>query len=540
MSSVGDPTAHLGYIRSLDASEIKDVISHHEQAIVVLEDKIAALSRSVRQLQFQRLRHKDAINYCKGMITLATRMPTEILAFIFDLCSRDGYTRTPLVVSHVCSQWRKATLVPSVWSVLYVNIDSRDPYGRTHFWLEKAQDSWLSISIDVGNKSDDLERVMGLLVGRISQWKNFKLHSVFLRHANYILNLCRCSSPELLTIDVTVVEEDERGGQAALDDEAIHQLISLQDAFPNAPQLFKTSITRNIVPPPGLIPSNIRNLNLVLPSYDIASRHSVPSILRCLEELPLLKQFSMTVSAAHVERFRAEEENLQPVNLPELEFITLVGLPDVFRVLPYLHTPALRCLHLRLPIDLLGYTDSKTGAWLKDFLRSSSPPLEILELRDIDIPLEDFITCFTLLPHLQELRLHESEISEAVIYQLNGSNGLCPELRKLDLRWCGQITGQALVNLVRSRTTKDDKNVWCSISEVTIINCSFVKEEDIMELAELTVCRVTMYDTGDLCRPHGCCQNDRYRRRLALRTARHSLCRRSYNPQLQVRRGLVL
>ena len=38
------------------------------------------------------------------------------------------------------------------------------------------------------------------------------------------------------------------------------------------------------------------------------------------------------------------------------------------------------------------------------------------------------------------------------------------------------------------------------IEEVGVINCCFVLEEDVMDLARLTVCRVIMREGDDYCR----------------------------------------
>lgn len=90
-----------------DLEYIHTEIHSHESAISMIDQEIDELMRTVRQLQFKKWEHTEGIRRCKGLITLARRLPYEILANIFELCVRDGFTRTPLVVSHVCSRWRK-------------------------------------------------------------------------------------------------------------------------------------------------------------------------------------------------------------------------------------------------------------------------------------------------------------------------------------------------------------------------------------------------------------------------------------------------
>ena len=38
------------------------------------------------------------------------------------------------------------------------------------------------------------------------------------------------------------------------------------------------------------------------------------------------------------------------------------------------------------------------------------------------------------------------------------------------------------------------------IEEVGVVNCAFVREEDVLDLARMTVCRIVMRDGDDYCR----------------------------------------
>jgi len=163
----------------------------------------------------------------------------------------------------------------------------------------------------------------------------------------------------------------------------------------------------------------------------------------------------------------------------------------------------------------------------------------MLELRDSDIPASYFIRCFSRLPNLKTLHLHESEIPDQVVKEVFGPDGLLPSLSVLDLRWCGQVTGRTLVELVRSRLSPQGLvhlDFECvPIIKVTVIHCSFVKKQDITDLASLTVCQVAVVSSDDYCREYfrskvlvqfslqmfskgtiGCCVNDRYRKRLQM------------------------
>jgi len=120
---------------------------------------------------------------------------------------------------------------------------------------------------------------------------------------------------------------------------------------------------------------------------------------------------------------------------------------------------------------------------------------------------------------LEELRLHETEISNDVLLSLHGPMGACPRLKRLDLRWCEQLAGQALVDLVQSRadSSGNRRGSFDPIEEITVINCACVDESSVLDLAHATVCSVVVRDVEDHCRSRGCCSNNRYRQRLRLR-----------------------
>ncbi|EMD41018.1 hypothetical protein CERSUDRAFT_80667 [Gelatoporia subvermispora B] len=171
----------------------------------------------------------------------------------------------------------------------------------------------------------------------------------------------------------------------------------------------------------------------------------------------------------------------------------------------------------------MGYRQQPIGPSLQAFIEGSLPPLELLELHDIDLSPEAFAAVFSALPTLRELRLHESSISDGTLQLLSAPHGLCPRLTRLDLRWCGLMSGRALVELVRSRNIVDLEHgaapsaIADPIAEIGVINCCFVRERDVLDLAGLTVCRVVMRETDDYCRSCDCCGNKRYRTRFRLR-----------------------
>lgn len=478
-------------------------IRTHESAIAIIDDEICGLMRAVRHLQFKKLKHAEDIRHCKGLITLARRLPVEILASIFEMCIQDGYTRTPLVVSHVCAQWRKAASFPSVWSHIYVDLDDYDSFNRTRFWLARAGDSSLRITLEIRRDQTRLLDVISILLEKRNKWGILTINSALHADVNRTLMACTGLFPQLHTLHVSIpqkyLESDENG--------MIMELVSLRTAFQDAPKLSTVHLVRNDLPAPSVLPSSITNLSLVLPPYHFESISSIESVLLVLEDLHHLEKFSMVLPAGPIHAFESVEDTTRLVSLPHLYSITLTGGRDMYNLLLHLVTPCLRFLHLRSPDDLGSVPDERTGQCLLFFLVRASPPLEELELRDADIPASYLIQCFSCLSQLKILRLHESEISDDVLYQLYGQNGLCPILSVLDFRWCGYLTGRTLVGLVRSRlhhpsTSKTGTHVLPdAIAKVTVIYCSFVQKQDIADLASLTLCQVVV-DLTDHCREY--------------------------------------
>jgi hypothetical protein len=144
-----------------------------------------------------------------------------------------------------------------------------------------------------------------------------------------------------------------------------------------------------------------------------------------------------------------------------------------------------------------GHQHASSHALIHRFLESS-PRVELLELYDVDLPREELEQCFILLPHLQELRLHDNDISDE-LQLLHGPTGLCPNLVRLDVRWCVHLTESALVQFVRSRvdaTTDKPMSAFQrarAIEEVgTAIHCLHVKEKDVLDITDFTICRLVV------------------------------------------------
>ena len=483
------------HLSSEEITAVHDDIRRHEQVVTSIDVKLETLAREASLLRVDKIRHLELISKCRGVLTLARLAPDEVLSQIFEDCVAENWARAPLVVSQVCAKWRRAALSPRVWAKVLLTSDSLYPIGRTRLWLSKALQSPLHIVVDIAVLDSQLLTAMDLLLNQLQQWYEFTLHSRFMHQACDILARCARSAPNLRSVSISISATPLPPGEGS------DGMPNLRFIFQNAPQLKSITWTSNTFP--SSLPSQISELTITLLPFP-SGPMSVLWLLEVLANLPSLKNLTLTIPVTFSEVILFPREQTPPFLLSRLESLTVQSYPDFNNILLYIQTPNLSRLHLRSSEPPLNHPHAATGASLCRFIESVSPPLELLELYDVDLPRGDFIRCFLGLSTLQELRLHETEISDDVFALIAELDGPCPQLRRLDLRWCEQLSGSCLVNLISAR------NVACDIAhsnlalrrieEITLVNCALVKERDVLDLAKATVCSVIARNPDDYCR----------------------------------------
>ncbi|KAH8999412.1 hypothetical protein EDB92DRAFT_1813156 [Lactarius akahatsu] len=490
---------------------IHATIRSHELEIESLDTVIQSILRRVQQLRAQRARHADAIAKFRGSISMALRAPDDVLSLIFEHCAADGWANAPLVVSHVCRKWRRASYFPRVWSYIYLSSDSLNVISKTRLWLSRALHAPLRVAVDVRVLDPYVLDAFELILDHASQWRSLTLSTRFVQQASEILSQCRRPIPHLRTLDITsfsIGVATELG---------VDELAGLDDAFSDAPSLSCVRIVCNRFPPS--LPKTVVELSMELTDIP-SSRPSLSAFLQMLGRLPALRSLTLMIPSYFAQIIQSDEDFTTETHFHHLECLIVDAPPDFNEVLRHINAPALRSLHLRSTEPPLNHPHEGTGEALLQFLKSSNPQIKLLELHDVDIRRDDFVQCFSSLPLLEELRLHETEIPNDALLSLHGPNGSCPRLKRLDLRWCEQLAGRALVELVRSRIGPADSGLRTSfdpIERITVINCARVDESSILDLAHATVCSVVVRNLEDHCRSRGCCTNVRYRQRLRLR-----------------------
>uniref|UniRef100_A0A8H7Y1L8 F-box domain-containing protein n=1 Tax=Psilocybe cubensis TaxID=181762 RepID=A0A8H7Y1L8_PSICU len=292
----------------VDVDAVHQAILTHEREIGLIDVKIQGLMQSVRRLQFQKDLHNAEIRKCKGKITLASRLPPEILAYIFELCVLDGRTRTPLIVSHVCSSWRIAATTPTVWSHVYINLDSRYPCQRTQLWLRNSRQTLLTIEIEINADTSQLKSTVEVLLAEIWRWKTLILKSSSLDPVNQVLRLCDSPASHLRSIEISVSQEF-LSAMDGLDDNP-HDLMGLHALSAKAPLFQTLRIHRSLVPGRHSLPPSITDLTLQLTDHDAPTiLHSMSSVLRLLGELPNLEVLALEMPSRENQSFLLDAQN---------------------------------------------------------------------------------------------------------------------------------------------------------------------------------------------------------------------------------------
>ncbi|KZV75400.1 hypothetical protein PENSPDRAFT_748541 [Peniophora sp. CONT] len=498
--------------------QVLEEIRIFEVAVASVDAEMQELFRQAAILRAKKQKYLDLIAKCRGRITLALRAPDELLALIFEHCASD-WIKAPLTLSQVCRKWRQAAMTPSVWSRVPLTSESKDPVLKTKLWLDRALDAPLRVLVDIEGVDDQMLSSWNLLLDRSAQWQTLEFHTRTILQANALLSACDRPLPRLRFARI-LCPETPTAADEFFPPEA-REITKLETAFGDAPALRHLAVHACHFPPS--YPSQITRLTLNLsllsaPTTPIAELEP----LVALTGLPHLTNLTIHAPISHYFNRAIIDEEIPVIEFSRLESFTLDAYRAFNPLLKYIRAPSLRILRLRSIEDPLTHPHAPTAAALLSFLTDSTPPLQRLELHDVDLPAADYCRVFAATPCLEALRLHETEIPDETLATLNGPRGLCPRLRQLDLRWCEQLAGTALVDLVQSRldgAEQDDSS--CPIESVRIINCAMVKERDVLDLARMTTCSVYLANIEDeaeeYCRSKGCCNNARYRQRMMLR-----------------------
>ena len=462
-----------------DVTELQALVATNETSLASLNEEIEACSRQLSALHAKSCARLLTIRRCQAAMTLARLIPSELLAKIFEHASDMGWARAPIVVSHVCSTWRAAAHShPGVWSRVTVNLDMRDPVGWTKHWVSMARQASLHVTIIHTIATSQLGQVLALLLEHSERWVSLTL-DLHLAHTRQVFAACTARFTRLRLINVSLLAVDESI-------EVAEGTTGFANAFQDAPALTSVSIAGNILPRD--LPPRLTSLRM---EYTDTAIGAPRSVIEALRSLPDLETFTLRLGGSASEPMTPPD--ILDVELPKLKTLIYEDFwAGEFQILNYLSAPSLA--HLRAHAEP-GPEMYGSPAHLIGFL-GDSPNVETLEFDGVDIWPAQLLSTLSVLPKLRKLYLHDSDIDDKVIERMCGKDGLCPDLQRIDLRWCQHVRGMALVQLVESRAKEGGRG----IEEIAAIGCSLVRKQDVMQLAGLTRLRVVTGERDEHCR----------------------------------------
>jgi len=203
------------------------------------------------------------------------------------------------------------------------------------------------------------------------------------------------------------------------------------------------------------------------------------------------------------------------VSLPRLQHITVKATCAVRTILSHLDAPILTSLHLEhLNVDFefqnpppaeegdsddeandfsqSPSSDRALGMGLRRLRRRCNPPLHTLIMDYADLRTKDFLYCFENFP-LREFRIVASDMSNRVVGMLkpykdpHGTISIrLPQLTRLELRNCQQLSGSAVVDALSDRVLFVDlARHLPSMERIAIVDCVNVTFEHNLTLSQV-------------------------------------------------------
>uniref|UniRef100_A0A8H7Y2X9 F-box domain-containing protein n=1 Tax=Psilocybe cubensis TaxID=181762 RepID=A0A8H7Y2X9_PSICU len=493
-------------ISDLDPSIVRQSMLQYKQEVETIDREIDNHNQAIQLLLLLKEKRLADIQVCKERLALASRLPTEVLVHIFeeyvldDMLDVQSLKRGPLVLSHVCCRWRRVASLPALWSYIHGDLlITSHPKELIQMWLNKSHPTPLTINIMLLShlKGFVLHPAMGAILDEMPRWKHLRLKGRNPGIINAFLAACVKPAPQLRTIDLTVEHTIDPGEQ--------WQVTNIQKAFMWSPQIKSIRIGGHVVPVSDSLPTSLTHFILVLP-YQIFSHpqyyQSLLSLVTLLKTLPNLQTLTVEVPLSYLTDFLLDADHMKPIELVNLTSLTLSGPGDIVGLLPRIRAPSLQ--RLTVSGSIAAAVNANTGQWLLHLLQDSSPPLSHLALVDLTIDDTTYIQLLALLPRLQYLGIHDSDISDIVFQRLYGPTCLCRSLQRLDLRWCQKLSGNVIVDVVRSRSSSVGNGIDGTIrpspiSELTIIHCGLIVKDHTSILQGLTTCRNRRRKHDDLC-----------------------------------------
>ncbi|KAJ7467396.1 hypothetical protein B0H11DRAFT_2046922 [Mycena galericulata] len=395
----------------LQAREIRRLLGHTTIELGRLEATIVNMSLVLTELKYQQQQHMDSLAALTGVISPIRRVPAEILAQIFLLCSQHSIDEdsslialreAPMVLTHVSSRWRAIALeTPGLWRI--VSLSSSCIVPPTHPLIQE---------IFVRSRNHPVNLTFSTYLGRTSTryrsnasrddlnvlWAyHERLEAVCLKLTAFELQAWTSVEHKPLPI-LASVSIDISAGRTAPPGTDLVELLNL---FGNSPSLRSLRITATY-PPDNLLTTHfpVAQLTYLSISLPIPDRYASAILMQCTQmERCHVSDILPSGEPPHTQSFH-RLENLHSLSVSAANTDSSLGFFVLFSF------PKLQTLHIEevaLPTSTL-----------VDLHRRSAFELHHLKLSKVDIEFEDLLHSLRLVPTLQTLYLHDAGVVDTL------------------------------------------------------------------------------------------------------------------------------
>lgn len=459
---------HTNYVPSdAEVLEIKSYLSKPESELHRLEIEVARARAILDKLFSEHDKLEQFVDAHRILITPMRRLPPEIFQEIFVQClstSRNSVMHSreaPMLLTEVCSDWRRIALsTPALWSSLHFVFphpaSASDGSKHARFdavraWLARSGTlSKLSISVYSEFLDDSQPTLTKSLGSFIHRCKRLKITAPL----EHIARLGVPSLPELE--DVTIHGRDWISSSDTL--ARLDTFSFLKDA----PSLRKVKLTKivDIWPILRLPFGKLEALHLEASTDDLFTSTSALEILNQCQNLRVCSLRYDQSLLAH------RPDHTRTVTLPLVHsFSIFADGHGLQQILGYLILPKLR--EFNLSQNQMPLVDDRFDlpALLSSLLDRSCCVLKKCKL---SLSPGDLAACLSIMPSVVDLNLtdHLEVIGDAFIRRFVRTETdpyLGPNLERIILTRCFDVSGDLLVDFIRSRQTSIPRLIYACI-----------------------------------------------------------------------------
>lgn len=455
----------------VDAQLIIQLLAEQNLNLSIVNEELDRARAEVSRLESKHTEITTIVHKLEALRSPIRRMPTEIMAKVFDHCVGDDEVqkldplRAPMLLGQVCSAWKELVFsLPCLWRKLKVEFPS-----ETQNWENVMQSRLMSMHVWISRtKALPISLTLDHPTGSAIPWAALmSLDKEILTLGCRIQDLSLSFSPLALSSLLTFTQGPLPHLQH-LDLHNSNHLPSNDNPPPlflhDAPSLRSLSIawssldtTQFIVPW-----SQLTQLSL---QYD-ASPYWNPvhtDYLIVLRQCPNLTSCSLGIGATIID---TDPDIVMPVTLPKLESMRVrlfCHTPYVHHFFDELHAPSLRTFEIQNVSLAMGSFAGQTESL--PYISRCADTLENLCFDRIDISDADILSCLSQLPHLKRLcflpgppRLNHDLLDNLILSGVSSQGSfLCPQLKSLSLKCSTRISIDRVVELIESRCNGSPK-----------------------------------------------------------------------------------